>query len=192
MSTKTSSDRLSKLLFEVAMLKRTMRTGYSFLGSGKESAAAHSFNTAFISYILGKMTPGVDTARMVMMALIHDIPEARTGDANAVHKRYVQRDESRAMMDALDGLDFSKELLELYNEYNEAKSLEARLVQDADQIDMLISLREQEDSGNPNASVWIPYVKRRIKTKEALALAESLMKTNWASWWMDEFKKDPS
>ncbi len=174
------------------MLKRTMRTGYAFLGSGNESAAAHSFNTAFIAYVLGKMTPGVDVSRMVLMALIHDIPEARTGDANAVHKRYVKREEKRAFEDAVRNTFLSDELLELYNEYEESKSLEALLVQDADQIDMLISLKEQEDCGNPNASMWLPFVEKRLKTDQARALANKIMKTHWASWWMDDFKKNPA
>ena len=183
---------ISKLLFEVSMLKHTMRTGYAFLGSGKESAAAHSFNTAFIAYVLGKMTPGVDVNRMVLMALIHDIPEARTGDANAVHKRYITRDEKRAFEDAIRDTFLSKELLELYQEYEKAETREAMLVQDADQIDMLLSLREQEDCGNPNASMWIPFVKNRLKTEQAKSLADTITKTHWASWWMDGFKKNPS
>ncbi len=183
---------LSKLLFEVSMLKRTMRTGYAFLGTGKESAAAHSFNTAFIAYVLGKMTPGADVNRMILMALIHDVPEARTGDANAVHKRYIRRHEKRALEHALAKTSLADELLELYDEYEKAESLEAILVQDADQIDMLLSLREQEDCGNPNASMWIPYVKNRLRTEQAKALAEKIMETHWASWWMDEFKKNPS
>ncbi len=185
-------DALSRLLFEVCMLKRTMRTGYAFLGSGSESAAAHSFNTAFISYVLGRMTPGADTSRMVMMALIHDIPEARTGDANAVHKKYIKRDEEKALRDALGKCFFAQDIQDLYHEYERAESIEARLVQDADQIDMLLSLREQEDCGNPNASKWIPYVKKRLRTKQARALAEKISTTHWSSWWMDDFEKNPS
>ena len=185
-------DKVGKLLFEVAMLKKTMRTGYAFLGSGKESSAAHSFNTVFISYVLSKMAPGTDTERMMLMAMIHDIPEARTGDANAVHKRYVKRDEARALRDALEGCPFSHELIGLYEEYEKSKTLEAMLVQDADQLDMLVSLKKEMDCGNPNASEWIPYVKKRLKTSQARELAEKIVNTHWSSWWMDDFKKDPS
>ncbi len=185
-------EKVGKLLFEVAMLKKTMRTGYAFLGSGKESSAAHSYNTAFISYVLSKMAPGTNTERMILMALVHDIPEARTGDANAVHKKYVKRDEERALKDALRGCTFATELLEIYQEYEMAETLEARLVQDADQLDMLISLKEELDCGNPNASSWLFYVKKRLKTPQAKELAEKIVNTHWSSWWMDDFKKNPS
>ncbi len=185
-------DGIGKLLFEVCMLKRTMRTGFAFLGSGCESTAAHSFSTAFISYVLGEMTPEANTGRMVLMALIHDIPEARTGDANAVQKKYTNRDEERALKDAMKDCFIADNIMEIYREYEKAETKEARLVKDADQLDMFLSLKEQEECGNPNASTWIPFVTRRLQTKEAQALAQSIANTHWASWWMDAFKKNPS
>ncbi len=180
-------NRLVNLMFEAAMLKRTFRTGYAFLGTGRESSAAHSFSTAFIAMLLGKMVPGADPCRLVLMALIHDLPEARTGDANAVHKLYVKRDEERAFRDAVDGLSFGHDLLALYREYEEGRSLEARLARDADQIDMLISLKEQLDCGNNNAAQWVPFVEKRLVTPEAKKLAERIKSSHWSAWWMDSF-----
>ncbi len=179
--------KIVDLMFEVAMLKRTPRTGYAFLGSGRESSAAHSFSTAFIAMLLGKMVPEADSTRLVLMALIHDLPEARTGDANAVHKLYVKRDEMRAFEDALRGSFIADDLLDIYREYEDGKSLEARLARDADQIDMLISLKEQLDCGNPNAASWIPFVENRLVTSQAKLLAAKIKDTHWADWWMKVF-----
>ncbi len=179
--------RVARFIFEAAMLKRTWRTGYAFLGTGRESTAAHSFSTAFIAMLLGSMVPEADSNRLVLMALIHDLPEARTGDANAVHKLYVKRDEARAFRDAVEGLKCAGELLELYREYEEGRSLEARLARDADQIDMLISLKEQVDCGNPDAASWIPFVEKRLVTPEAKRLSASIRDTHWAAWWMESF-----
>ena len=184
---KDITTRLVNLIFEASMLKRTMRTGYAFLGTGRESSAAHSFSTAFIAMLLGKMVPGADLNRLVMMALIHDLPEARTGDANAVHKVYVQRDEQRAFEDAVCGLPFGQDLLGLYREYEAGASLESRLARDADQIDMLISLKEQLDCGNPNAAQWMPFVEKRLVTPQAKNLARAIMESHWAAWWMESF-----
>ena len=44
--------RVVDLLFEALMLNRIPRSGYSFLGAGKESVAEHSFSTAFIALII--------------------------------------------------------------------------------------------------------------------------------------------
>jgi putative hydrolase of HD superfamily len=179
--------RRAQFLFENAMLKRTMRTGYAFLGSGSESAAAHSQSTAVAAMVLADMVDmDVDMERLLKMCIIHDLPEARTGDANAVHKLYVQRDEDRAMKMAVAGLAFGQELLDIYREYEEADSLEARIARDADQIDMIISLKEQLDTGNPEPARWLPHVMKRLVLPEARQLAEAILETHWASWWMEE------
>ena len=179
--------RMVKLIFEAAMLKRTRRTGYDFLGSGQENVAAHSFSTAFIAMVLGRMVPEADIERLVQMAIIHDLPEARTGDANAVHKLYVTRDEERAFRDAVDGCMFADDMLDLYMDFEEGSSLEAKLVRDADQLDMLISLKEQADCGNPNAASWVPFVEERLITSEAKGLAQKIGNIHWAGWWMESF-----
>ena len=36
-------DRIAEFLFETMLLKRVHRTGYQFLGPGKESVAEHTF-----------------------------------------------------------------------------------------------------------------------------------------------------
>ena len=179
--------RMVKLIFEAAMLKRTCRTGYAFLGSGQENVAAHSFSTAFIAMLLGRMVPEADMERLVQMAVLHDLPEARTGDANGVHKLYVTRDEKSAFRDAVDGSMFARDMLDLYRDFEEGASLEAKLVRDADQLDMLISLKEQADCGNPNAASWVPFVKERLITSEAKMLAQRIDDVHWASWWMESF-----
>ena len=47
--------RLADFLFEAGMLRKTPRTGYQFLGSGRENVAEHSFRTALIGYSLARM-----------------------------------------------------------------------------------------------------------------------------------------
>ena len=98
--------RIIEFLFEVGMLKKTPRTGYQFLGSGKESVADHSFRTAVIGYILATQQPAADRNRVVLMCLFHDFPEARTGDHNYVNKRYVTADEDGALRDQVRELPF--------------------------------------------------------------------------------------
>jgi putative hydrolase of HD superfamily len=77
--------------------------------------------------------------------------------------------------------------MELLQEYRAGESLEAQLVHDADQLDLLVMLKEQKDLGNPYASRWIKYACACLKTETAKKLAEAICQTDWASWWLDQF-----
>ena len=84
---------IANLLFEAAHLKRTPRSGFNFLGAGRESVAEHTFCTLFIAWVMARMEPGVDALRLISMCLVHDLPESRIGDINYVQKQYVTADE---------------------------------------------------------------------------------------------------
>ncbi len=179
--------RLAKFLFEGAMLKRLERTGYAYLGTGSETIAAHSFGVALTALLLSSLVPEADEKKLLKMAILHDFLEARTGDLNSVNKLYDQVDEEAAAKDAFSSLPAGDEWQALWDEYRRGESLEAQLVHDADQLDLLIMLKEQHDLGNPYASRWITYAKRRLRTKIGKKLAEAITETDWASWWLDQF-----
>ena len=90
---------IAQLLFEARSLKRLPRSGYQFLGVGRESVAEHSFSTTFIAYVLSHMVPEADARKLITMSLVHDLPEARVGDLNYVQKFYLQADEGAAVDD---------------------------------------------------------------------------------------------
>ncbi|MBW2144286.1 MAG: HD domain-containing protein, partial [Deltaproteobacteria bacterium] len=163
--------RVVEFLFEVGMLKKTPRTGYQFLGSGKESVADHSFRTTVIGYILATQEPEVDLNKVILMCLFHDFPEARTGDHNYVNKKYVKADEEGALRDQVRGLPFGNEVIALANEFNDDVTLEAQLSRDADQLDLILELKEQLDFGNPNAKDWLNFAVKRLLTENARAMA---------------------
>jgi len=184
-----SLKELADLLFEAALLKRIERTGYSFLGTGRESVAAHSFGTVFCAWILGKIIEGqgksIDLEKALKMAILHDLTEARTGDFNAVNKVYDQADEERALKDAVEGTGLEEEFLSLWKEYREGKTLEAKIVHDADVLDLIIQLKEQKDLGNPYAEKWIDYALPRLITEEAKELVREVLKREWCAWWYE-------
>jgi putative hydrolase of HD superfamily len=178
--------RLVEFLFEVGMLKKTPRTGYQFLGSGGESVADHSFRTAVIGYALASRAPKADLMTVVLMCLFHDFPEARTGDHNYVNKKYVHADEKRALQDQVKHLPFGDEVIRLANEFNEDKTVEAQLARDADQLDLILELKEQLDCGNPNAKDWLDFALERLVTEDAKKMAREIMETDSTNWWFDK------
>jgi putative hydrolases of HD superfamily len=177
---------VADFLFEVGMLKRTPRSGFQFLGTGKETVAEHSLRTAVIGYVLAKMSGTLRVDRVVLMCLFHDLVEARTGDLNYVNKRYVKADEAAAVRDMTAALPFGGEIRELTEEFNKRDSAEAAAANDADQIEMILQLKELGDLGNRYARDWISTAVKRLKTEDGKRLARSILNTDFSAWWFKE------
>lgn len=177
-----------QFLFEVGMLKRTPRTGFQFLGAGSESVAEHSFRVVFIGYVLAHMEEDVDETKLIKMCLLHDLHEARTGDLNYMNKKYVTVDEQRAVRDASQALPFGEEIVVLTEEFNRGETREALLANDADQLDLILMLKEHKDLGSTYAQEWISFALKRIKTDTGKRIAEHIIATDSTSWWFE--KKD--
>ena len=174
--------RLADFLFEAAMLRRTPRTGFQFLGTSSDNVAEHSFGTAVTGYALA-LRAGADPAKTVLMCLFHDLHEARTGDFNYVSRRYNTCRRTEALEDCLAGTGMEQAVLPLWEELEADESLEARLAHDADQIDLMVKLREQEGLGNANATKWLESAMDRLRTEEGKALARMVRETDHTDWW---------
>jgi len=178
--------RLVDFLFETMMLKRTPRTGYAFLGHGQENVAEHSFGVTVLAFTLVRMNGQADLTRTLKLSIFHDLAEARTGDLNYMNKRYVSRDEDRALADAVTGLPFEAELLANWREWRAGETLEARLAADADQLDMVLELRRLETLGSQEARDWLFYAQKRLKTDEARQLFEEIVRSDPSHWWFEK------
>lgn len=180
---------IAALLFEANILKNIPRSGYHFLGAGKESVAEHSFCTTFIAYVMSKMKPEADSLRLISMCLVHDLPEARVGDQNYVQKNYVTVDEEKAVADATRNLPFGASLRDLIREFNEQETEESKMAYDADQLSFILNLKSIADVGHKSPEQWLPYVQQRLKTEIGKELAEEIMATTWDAWWMDGYEE---
>lgn len=174
--------RLADFVFELGMLRRTPRTGYQFLRSGMENVAEHSFRTAMIGYILARRT-GADVAKTVFLCLFHDVHEARIGDFNYVSRIYNTSNPELALTHALEGTGLREEVLALWRELEAGQTSESRLAQDADQLDFIANLKEEQDLGNPYASKWLKHALLRLETDAARDLAQALLHTDQSDWW---------
>ena len=177
---------IANFLFEAGMLKRTPRSGFQFLGSGAESVAEHIFRTTYVGYALGKMDAKIDVNKLIKMCLFHDLPEARTGDLNYVNKKYVVADEKKAVKDLTATLPFGGELLDIITEYEEGKTAEALLAKDADQLEMILALKEYKDIGNRYAEEWLAFSLKRLRTEAAKELAKVILETDSSLWWFSD------
>jgi len=180
---------IADLLFEAMILKKTPRSGFHFLGVGKESVAEHSFSTAFIAYTMSKMIEDIDSLKLISICLVHDLPEARTGDHNYVQKKYVAVDEEKAIIDATRNIPFGNSMSDLIMEYNAQETIESQLAYDADQLSFILDLKTVKDIGCNTPEQWLPVVQHRLKTDIGKQLAEAIMSTKWDAWWMDGYEE---
>jgi putative hydrolase of HD superfamily len=169
--------KIAEFLFETSMLRKTPRSGFQFLGSGSESVA---------EYVLCKMEPGVDELKVIRLCLMHDLPEARTGDMNYVNKKYVTVDERRAVKDLAEPLFFGGEIEEALDEFNGRQTREALLAGDADQLALILHLKECGDLGNKYSSEWLRFAVQRLATEPGRTLAMTILETDYSAWWSKE------
>lgn len=181
--------QIANLLFEVRILKDIVRSGYAFLGAGRESIAEHSFMTAFICFAMAKIDPDIDSEKLVAMALVHDLAEARTGDLNYVEKQYTTPDETKAVSHLIRNLSFGNDIKDLVDEFNSGETKEAQLANDADQISFILELKKMDDTGIKGPEKWLPFVLKRLKTNVGKQIAQSIMKTRWDEWWMNGYSE---
>lgn len=176
-------EKIVDFLFEVGILNKLPRSGFHFLGTGTQSVAEHSFRITIIGYCLANMEEDIDEAKLIKLCLLHDIPESRTGDLNYVQKKYVHLLEEKAIGDQAKGLPFERDYKEYTKEFKEGHSKEARLARDADQLELLLTLKQLSDIGNKKADEWIKFALKRLKTKSGRKLGEIIAKTPSERWW---------
>jgi putative hydrolases of HD superfamily len=147
--------------------------------------AEHLFHTAMIAYTLCYLEPKADKAKVVLMALFHDIGEGRTSDLNYIHQRYGRLSEDTAVADIARDLPFGPEIASLYREEQARETLEAKLVKDADSLEWICTLREEEVKGNKKATSWLYHAPKRLKTPIGKKLAHLLLTTHPDAWWFN-------
>lgn len=186
----TMMHQLVNLFHEAGMLAKIPRSGFAFLGSGEQSVAEHSHRTVMIGFVLAHMVEEpIDKYKLLTMCLLHDLPEARTGDLNYVNKKYVKENIEKALHDICHASPLGQEIVKYIKEFEEEVTLEAKLAHDADQLEMLLVLKQEHDLGNPRAMEWFDIVIQRLTTPVAKKLAEEIRKIPSDAWWIEN-KKD--
>jgi len=138
---------LIEVLEAAGQLKQTQRAGWVRVGiAHPESVAAHSYRVAVLALLLGPRL-GLNVEKLLRLALLHDLPEARVGDltpADRVTPRDKHALESTAFAEIVGGLPEGPALDALWREYAANASPEARLVHQLDKLEMALQALEYE------------------------------------------------
>ena len=144
-------------------LKRISRTGWSLAGvqcQRPESVGEHSYGAVLVSLLVSKVLvnrgESVNQNRVALMATLHDLPESLTSDipraaaeVGGVELNKAKNDSERKAIDSISEKNafFGTLITNIWNDFSESKSIEARIVQGSDIIDMLVHALSLETSG---------------------------------------------
>ena len=136
-------------LVDIIRLKQIPRTGWKKLGLDSESVADHSYSVAILAMILSDIK-GLNTFKIIRMALLHDLAESVIGDYTpddiSISAKYNL--ESDAMKKITGSIpQFGENYESLWEEYAANKTLESQLVHQIDRLDMAFQARYYYDNG---------------------------------------------
>lgn len=165
-------------------LKTTPRTGWAVRGvTNCESVADHSFGVALTALTLSEMVPQeLNREKILTMAVLHDMAESVTGDLSLGGSRLLPKGakaeaETLAMDEALNGLGFSDRWLAVWREFEDLANDEARIVRDADRVDLLTqALVYERNTGTVNLEEFWEFAPvSSFHFPESRALIEGLL-----------------
>ncbi len=174
------TERIADFLFEIGTLRNMRRMQSQVLPESQDTIASHSFEVAMIGLLLSKLE-GADENKVMKMCLFHDLAEARTGDANFVHRFYVQADEEKALRDQTAGTPIAEEVSEIIREYEALETKEAIVAKDADLLDQIL-VQSATIKNDSDKKLWNENSAKGLRTESAKELARSLTEANPLSW----------
>lgn len=130
-----------KLMIYAGELKDIYRSGWLQFGVERpETVAAHTYRCALMASILAKKL-GLDTEKLMKMALIHDLGEAEIGDwiQSGLESDVELNKKSEAEHLAIERiLQKFPAFLDLYNEFEAQKTQEAIVMRLIDKLDLVL------------------------------------------------------
>ena len=172
---------LIEAYFELHHLKQLYRQGWLRAGLSREaceSVAEHSFHVALLCLFLADSHfPQADATKLVRMALLHDVGEARAGDItphDGVSREEKLRREREAVEHLFARLPRGPDYLALWEEYEQGTSFEARLVRQVDRLEMGLQATVYELQGAGDLSQFFASVHRALEAPELQALLAEL------------------
>ena len=135
-------DGVLQFLRAAERLKAVTRSGWTSAGE-PESVAEHTWRLALMAMVLYGREPGIDLARLLQMCLIHDLGEAIGGDVPAPAQEGAPGKAAREREDLLSLLaplpeEIRTRITGLWDEYEAAATLEARLAKGLDKLETIL------------------------------------------------------
>lgn len=183
---KKPSKRDIEFLFEIGTIRFIDRTWRQFLSPKFANLAEHHYRVMWLALMIARHEGVKDTEKVLKMALVHDIPESRAGDVHYVSRLYTERNEALGIADMLDDT-IVKDMEQVWQEYEKRQCIEAKVVKDADNLDVDLELKEQEAMGSMGIKDSLRGNRERVFeamlfTKTAKEIWQAIQKADPHDW----------
>ena len=143
---------------EIGVLKNLPRTGWRFRGiKDAESIADHCYRVSLLSMILADVLTeqdiALDVEKVMRLALLHEVAEARIGDLPFPTLKYIpEKAKTAGERAAVESMfehfgPLQKKYMQLWDEFEKGTSIEGKLVRAADKLELMIQVLEYEKIG---------------------------------------------
>jgi len=162
---------IEKFFEKVLELKNVPRQGWKekLEINNPESVADHSYSTTVLSMILSDMK-GLDTEKIIRMALLHDLAESIIGDITPDHitKNEKIHKENHAIKQILKNLPdgITESYFEIWNDYQKKLSREAILLHDIDKLEMAFQAKFYQKNGISKEKLKTFFDTAKIEIKD--------------------------
>ena len=159
--------------FEFVQLKQLYRQGWLHKGislENCESVAEHSFGVALLALVLAdEYSVELDTAKVIRMALIHDLGEIYAGDftpADNIDKKDKYTLEKKSVAKVLEKLPNGFKWIALWEELEIGESAESQFVKQLDKLEMALQASVYEHQGIADLSMFFTSANKGLSSVE--------------------------
>jgi putative hydrolases of HD superfamily len=147
-------DTANKLAFirAAGKLKDTLRSAHTEEGR-QESTAEHTWRLCLWVMVFREEFPEVDFEKVLSICIVHDLGEAISGDIPAIYqdptvsKSADERRDFETLLMPLS-LELKTQFLTLWDEYEAAETLEAKLVKGLDKLETIMQHNQGANSAD--------------------------------------------
>ena len=159
-------------------------TRHCYTKNGRhESVAEHSWMMTLMAYFMKDEFPKVDMDKVIRMCIIHDLGECFTGDIPTFDKTKAHEENEENLLHSWVRTlpeNFTNEMIALYEEMAERKTIESKIYKAIDGLEALIQHNISD------LSTWIPkeYELNKTYADDKVAFSEYLTELR------EEIRKD--
>ncbi len=161
-------------------LKTATRSGWTSAGQ-PESVAEHTWRLCLMAVVFHSAFPDIDFARLIRICIIHDLGEAVSGDVPAPEQ--ARRGGSKADAERRDLVQLltplpdrlRDEITELWDEYEAARSPEARLAKALDKLETILQHTQGRNPAEFDYRFNLTYGRQYTADHPMLAAVRALL-----------------
>lgn len=164
---------------EIEGLKSVTRTAWTKNGR-RESTAEHSWRLAMLLMVLEEDFKDVDINKAIKMSLVHDLGELYDGDISAKlqssdnNKSQIEERAMRRMLTTLPE-SLSVKIYDLWKEYNECSTKEAKLVKAMDKLETIVQHNQGKNPDDFDYEFNLQYGSQYFEDNGKLKLMRNII-----------------